>query len=99
MINYRGAFLRCIGGNADELGVLQEDAIRNITGSLSAIYNSTTAGGSGGAIYYTTTSSYQSALTHGAGYVGVEFNASHVVPTAEENRPINYSVNICIIYE
>ena len=27
------------------------------------------------------------------------FDISRIVPTAEENRPINYSVNICIIYE
>ena len=33
--DYRGAFLRCTGGNADVLGTLQEDAIRNITGSFS----------------------------------------------------------------
>ena len=97
--DYRGAFLRCIGGNADSIGVLQGDAIRNIRGSLSAIYNATTAGGSGGVTYYTTTSASHAALSSGSGYVGIEFDASRVVPTAEENRPINYSVNICIIYE
>ena len=30
--DYRGAFLRCIGGNSESLGIRQEDAIRNITG-------------------------------------------------------------------
>ncbi|WP_394806793.1 phage tail protein [Megamonas funiformis] len=32
--DYRGVFLRGLGGNSDNLGVLQGDAIRNIYGSL-----------------------------------------------------------------
>ena len=29
----------------------------------------------------------------------LKFDASRSVPTADENRPLNYSVNYCIIYE
>ena len=32
--DYRGVFLRGLGGNSAALGILQNDAIRNITGSL-----------------------------------------------------------------
>ena len=98
--DYRGAFLRCTGGNADVLGVLQEDAIRNITGTV--------GNGFYGEYLYMTCSG---AFTVGHGnskYTGdawtqagmaIGINASLVVPTADENRPLNYSVNYCIIYE
>ena len=93
-------FLRCTGGNADVLGVLQEDAIRNITGTV--------GNGFYGEYLYMTCSG---AFTVGHGnskYTGdawtqagmaIGINASLVVPTADENRPLNYSVNYCIIYE
>ena len=99
--DYRGAFLRCIGGNADELGVLQEDAIRNITGSIAGTnmgyfqYNNT-------GVLRTPSEAISPAPATGVSvtrYFHVNFNASYVVPTADENRPINYAINICIIYE
>ena len=103
--DYRGAFLRCTGGNADVLGTLQEDAIRNITGSLifvswqtnssivyadSNLFNISTSASTSDSISSNTRNTNQRIMN---------FNISNVVPTAEENRPINYSVNICIIYE
>ena len=105
--DYRGAFLRCTGGNADVLGTLQEDAIRNITGEFycrtyqcgQALWNFTPTG----AIRVEgVTSDNQFAFTGNSNYTGkqtIYFNSSWSVLTAEENRPINYSVNICIIYE
>ena len=105
--DYRGAFLRCTGGNADVLGVLQEDAIRNITGSFSLngvagnrpiSYYLNDIGAFGNSSYI---ASYVNAAMTGSSSAGNNktFDASNVVPTAEENRPINYSINYCIIYE
>ena len=105
--DYRGAFLRCIGGNADSIGVLQGDAIRNISGTLdmrnyngglatwnrtpenSAMYTSNLIASGDAGMAGTLTSGMQI----------IYFNASRVVPTAEENRPINYAVNVCVVYE
>ena len=89
------------------MGVLQEDAIRNITGEF---YCRTYNGGqslwnftSTGAIRVEgVTSDGNHAFVGTPNYTGkqtIYFNSSWSVLTAEENRPINYSVNICIIYE
>ena len=102
--DYRGAFLRCTGGNADVLGTLQEDAIRNITGSLIFVSWQTNS-----SIVYTdsnlfnisTSASTSDSISSNARNTNqriVNFNISNVVPTAEENLPLNYSDNICFIY-
>ena len=102
--DYRGAFLRCIGGNAAGLGVEQEDAIRNISGywsirridgymdTLDADGNLYTRSNTGNATCLAGSSAY-------AAHQRVTFDASRVVPTAAENRPINYAVNVCVVYE
>ena len=95
----RGKFIRGTGGNAAALGVAQGDAMRNITGSLSAIYNTTQAGNGAGVLNFSTTSAYVASLSAGDGRVGVEFNASRVVPTADENRPVNVALLPCIVYK
>ena len=96
----RGIFVRCDGGeNNAEIGVRQEDAIRDITGSLSGVYNSSTASGSGGALQWVTTSQSHMQLASGSGRIGVEFRASWVVPTAAEVRPVNVAMKYCIRYE
>ena len=97
--DYRGAFLRCIGGNADSIGVLQGDAIRNITGLQND--NVATSTYSSGALYSVYNNSTGRLYTGGNSgrRVNIYFDASRVVPTAEENRPINYAINICVVYE
>ena len=112
--DYRGAFLRCTGGNADVLGTLQEDAIRNITGSYDTRPFNSPSNANPRNIYGTSngvfsildkTTGYGGYIAHTTATYGTHnapltyFNASLVVPTADENRPLNYSVNICIIYE
>ena len=95
--DYRGAFLRCIGGNADELGVLQEDAIRNITGYIN--WSAGLPSGFSGVLYAYTWGTPQ---WHGPSYTNagaIALDVSRQVPTANENRPINYSINVCIIYQ
>lgn len=103
----RGAFLRCIGGNAAELGTAQGDAIRNIATS-SAINNTIMAGKNQLAATsnppYSIQNGYYSRVTggnEGALYMAhFEFDASATgIPVANENRPVNYAVNICVVYE
>ena len=105
--DYRGAFLRCIGGNADSIGVLQGDAIRNITGLFRsrAVNERDQLLWRASACFVQTLSSE---TARNIGYVDnnlsaamyeMSFDASRVVPTADENRPINYAVNVCVVYE
>ena len=101
--DYRGVFLRGYGSQTSThygtvthlsaaLGELQGDAIRNISGKIRL------REGNGGA-YPSSLFSYSYAGE--AGYQGgnwgrygwVEFDASRVVPTANEIRPVNRSVN------
>ena len=92
----RGLFLRGQGGNAAALGVIQSDAIRNITGTFVAgLWHETISQTSG---------AFRDAGSAGPGDEGTEdfstrlfvFDASRVVPTAEENRPVNVAVRYLI---
>jgi hypothetical protein len=93
--DYRGIFLRGLGGNSASLGELQGDAIRNITGNFNATDNNSWNINANGVFY---------GQTIGAGDRGDEageykkyyFDASRVVPTANENRPINKAVRYFI---
>ena len=93
--DYRGIFLRGLGGNSASLGELQGDAIRNITGNFNATDNNSWNINANGVFY---------GQTIGAGDQGDEageykkyyFDASRVVPTANENRPINKAVRYFI---
>lgn len=107
----RGEFLRCLddGRNIDRgriLGTAQGDAIRNITGKLDG-----SAMGSGnqvlegkmiasGAIGTTYQQRQWSGDQGGWGEqsVSFDFDASRVVPTANENRPRNVALLACIKY-
>ena len=103
--NYQGIFLRGYGSqvsthygtvthSSEALGVLQGDAIRNITGDFSAHCIGYSLGWGKGAFYTTLNNDREAA---GEGWDNhspdFHFNASRVVPTAIENRPINRSVN------
>lgn len=105
----RGYFLRGVGGNSAALSVAQGDAIRNITGSFAEILYQHGAGGISGPsclqCFYTNDNaasnkqgtSYETLLSDSGDFIG--FDASRVVPTADENRPINKAVNYIIVYE
>lgn len=90
----KGYFMRGIGGNAGPILEPQGDAIRNIVGffrNMAAFSIDT-----GGVFAYSraTTGSPDEPGTKGW---TVDFNASRVVPTAPENRPISMAVNfICL---
>ena len=93
--DYRGVFLRGLGGNSTSLGELQGDAIRNITGNFVVI---------GGSIAYEGVFSQNRHRYSGSEwgnwgptpYYLTSFDASRVVPTASENRPINKAVRYFI---
>lgn len=93
--DYRGMFLRGLGGNsAADFITAQGDAIRNITGYFNTgSYNSGAAGPFKAASTGTTSPGDNSANNR-----RVNFDLEGVVPVAEENRPVNYAVNWFIKY-
>ena len=101
----RGRFIRGTGGNAAALGVAQGDAIRNITGRLTITTNNETLldseGQGAGAITALTRVGKVVIGDKGpsSGWCGFSLDASLVVPTADENRPINVALLPCIIFE
>ena len=106
--DYRGAFLRCIGGNAAELGIEQGDAIRDIDGSFSirdvGVSGMTITGDYGqGTISVTPISdpggNHIVAIGSALGLHNITFAPSRIIPTAPEVRPINYAVNVCVVFE
>jgi hypothetical protein len=101
----RGQFIRGLdnGKGIDvnrELGSLQGDAIRNITGWSSHKSIPTNNGLGGGAIYgsWVNNGCTNSNYVTEAGVADV-FDASRVVPTADENRPKNIALLPCIRYK
>lgn len=99
--NYMDYFLRGHNTSGSRIfGSEQSDAIRNITGLLADAYmkaDSTDVGV--GALYYGAAAATMPTFGSSAGFRGFGFDASLAgVPTAEENRPINKTVLICIKY-
>ena len=96
----RGVFFRGDGGeNSAAMGVRQGDAIREIYGSLSSVYNATTDGSDDGALEWVSVSTGAAQVTDARqGRVGIKFKASNYVPTALEVRPINLAMKPCIRY-
>ena len=92
--DYRGAFFRCIGGNADSIGVLQGDAIRNIYGNMGTVIATSMDGP-----FHSVGNYYNIMSDNFFSSVYAYMDVSLQVPTATENRPINYAVNVCVVYE
>ena len=76
-------------------GSWQGDAIRNITGTFEGNVNDG-QGAKTGAFYYTGANYNGGDAAGGGGIIG--FDASRVVPTANENRPRNVALLACIKY-
>lgn len=87
-----GCFLRPVDGLTRQVGALEGDAIRNITGDITnnSNYDTQLSAGTGcfTAVMKESVRSWPSTGA-GASSVGINFDASRVVPTAEENRPLN----------
>ena len=95
--DFRGAFLRGTGGLAAALGVKQEDAAREISGDIDGTFDFSVASG---AFYKDNVQAGTQAINQsGRGYHAVRMRSSRVVPCADENRPTNFAVNICVVYE
>lgn len=94
----RGLFIRGVGGNAGEILTKQVDAIRNITGTTAAFYTQADKYTDTGAFTFDNEpncSQGQNMTERGNGRS--KFDASLVVPTANENRPVNMSFQwICL---
>lgn len=80
----RGFFERAVNGNIRQVGSIENDAIRNIVGGYFGTANSVNPTC---AAYKIGTSNY-TALNQYTGYYS-GFDASLIVPTAQENRPLN----------
>ncbi len=93
----RGLFLRGHGGNSAALGIQQSDAIRNITGTLANVQESQQRSAYATGAFRLTTSMTQGHPYYTVnGSYGCDFDASRVVPTANENRPVNMAVRYFI---
>lgn len=93
----RGCFTRCVGGNADALGIKQGDAIRNIEDTF--IYWDYHLGATKTELFskkYVSWATYIGSGEHKILNVNLNFDASRVVPTANENRPLNMAMNYVI---
>ena len=96
-----GKFMRATGGNAAALGTAQQDAIRNIQGEFrigdgTGIY--TISSSASGAFTKGNTRYSALPLIGGSESYNMLFSASRVVPTANENRPLNMAVIVLIKY-
>nr|DAN22489.1 MAG TPA_asm: tail fiber protein [Bacteriophage sp.] len=103
-----GKFMRGTGGNATTLGTAQRDAIRNITGKFGGEPGASSASHPGGFSTLTGAFKGEESYPYGNRYAGeygvsgksryVLFDASLIVPTANENRPYNMAVVVLIKY-
>ena len=92
----RGLFLRGHGGNSAALGVQQGDAIRNIQGSFGSYLAWYISPGSPSPFYWSSDMNDSAGSTGSSRFRTSYFDASRVVPTAEENRPVNQAVRYLI---
>lgn len=101
--DFRDCFLRGANGtNAEAIGTAQGDAIRNITAGLHTNHQLglfDTLGASGAITLNTSLLATVTGSTGNNYATGFDFDASRVVPTAIENRPVNFAVKFCIVYE
>lgn len=100
----RGRFVRGTGGNAAALGLAQGDAIRNIEGTAIIdpfLVSAAEVRDATGAFYTLEQTAVHKAMIRESTYgePTLRFNAGAVVPTANENRPVNVALLPCIIYE
>ena len=92
-----GKFMRGTGGNAAALGTAQQDAIRNITGSIVTRSNTDGTIQAQGAFGGEINGGWRPQMVGGSG-TNINFDASRIVPTANENRPYNMAVVVLIKY-
>lgn len=95
--DYRGYFLRGVGGNAGAINTHQGDAIRNITGEIGTTLSHGLSGYQPTGAFKIKGGALAGVATQGSNNnFKVEFNVSNVVDTANEVRPVNKAVKIYI---
>lgn len=103
--DYRGLFLRCQGSqtvtgtvhSSPAVGVKQGDAIRNITGNFTALHQTEADIRATGAFTYQSQNFGENGARNNFRETALyAFDASRVVPTANENRPVNATVRFLI---
>ena len=99
--NYRGYFLRGVGGSSAALGVEQQDAMQRITGGIRTAHQKTDEVGDNtwGAYYVSATGRGCNVYRTGDNawsYKDTVFDSARVVRTAEETRPLNRAVRYLI---
>lgn len=99
--NYRGYFLRGVGGSSAALGVEQQDAMQRITGGIRTAPQKTDEVGDNtwGAYYVSATGRGCNVYRTGDNawsYKDTVFDSARVVRTAEETRPLNRAVRYLI---
>ena len=84
-------------GAGREAGSWQADAIRNIIGQLVSIwsYQDALPGGTG-ALSWTTSGEGGFTANSKSTMQGITFDASRIVPTATENRPVNVAIPVIL---
>ena len=103
--DFRGHFLRGAGGAAAAIGVEQSDAMREINANFlirKSVDGSSIITAANGAFSMQPGGGQSSGIAETQA-TQVETTrilfTTRVVPTAAENRPINYAANICVVYE
>lgn len=103
--DYRGLFLRCQGSQTVDgtvhtspaVGTKQGDAIRNITGNFTALHQRDNDIRATGAFTYRNQNFGENGTRNDLWETPLyTFDASRVVPTANENRPVNATVRFLI---
>ena len=94
----RGYFERAIDGTTRQVGTIEGDAIRNIYGAFYPISETFGAEGDAIGVFQKAEcfSNHTPASTDRGQADGVVFDASRIVPTANENRPINIGLTPAI---
>lgn len=94
----RGYFERAIDGTTRQVGTIEGDAIRNIYGAFYPISETFGAEGDATGVFQKAEcfSNHTPASTDRGQADGVVFDASRIVPTANENRPINIGLTPAI---
>lgn len=96
MPDLRGLFLRGHGGNSAALGEIQGDIIRNITGTMGDVHFGTSPWNNNAFRASISGNNGQGTGSWNNNYGDLVFDASLVVPTGPENRPINVAVRFLI---
>lgn len=85
----RGCFPRPVNGVARQVGAVEGDAIRNIEGDFSATAYNADGTDPGHGPFYLKRTGMHATFASAINTYGFGFDASRVVPTAGENRPLN----------